>query len=196
MKMFCLVGTLVVSCMLVEVLGTCQDQSDNWREYQKAYDINVYNPTHRFYTGKNSGASVGLTGTFVINEKTYEAPAAATILFLFTNDTVPYWFSSYSMIVFLHGYGSPMKISLFHPNGTISVQYLGNKFQSLCRNINCQHEVNIDPMSTHKKELVDPSGWSMFTAILAPYPAGKEGTRKAIYDSELRCKLDGVLDNP
>ncbi|ESO96517.1 hypothetical protein LOTGIDRAFT_159933 [Lottia gigantea] len=166
---------------------------DNWREYQKAYDINNYSAEHRFYTRKNVN---GFAGTFVINEKTFEAPVAETTLFLFTSDTVPYWFSTYSMIVLLHGYGSPLKISMFHPSGSITVQYLGNKFQSLCRNINCQHEVNIDPMSTHKKEIVDPSGWSMFTAVLAPDLVGKEGTRKIMYDSELRCKLDGVIDNP
>ncbi|ESO96796.1 hypothetical protein LOTGIDRAFT_159534 [Lottia gigantea] len=66
-----------------------------------------------FYARINKEVSNGFNGTYLINGETFELPVASTGVFLYTDETIPYWFSSFGrMIIYHFFYESPLKVSI------------------------------------------------------------------------------------
>ncbi|ESO96518.1 hypothetical protein LOTGIDRAFT_159934 [Lottia gigantea] len=187
LKIRCLFITLLVPIVFVVVIG----ESVSWKEYQKAYGLDTYDSVYGVYSRFNKDVSDGFTATYNISGETHELPVTATAVLLYTKDTIPYWFKSSSMmLVHSYVYGSPLKVSTLHENGSITVKYLGDRFHPLCRNLNCQREDVVPIGVVQKKELVDPSGWGSFQSVVVPFAKGVEGSRQKISDSKLRCSLE------
>ncbi|ESO96524.1 hypothetical protein LOTGIDRAFT_159940 [Lottia gigantea] len=153
----------------------------------------IYDSENLHYSRIIEDASNGFTGRFKINGKVHNLPVTSTGVFLFTTDTIPYWFSSSAMIL-VHNYfaGSPFKVSTLHKNGSITVHYLGYKFDPLCKNLNCRHEDIVYVGVIQKLELVDPNAWGSFQTVMVPYGEGIPGARQKI-PGNLVCRIDEEL---